>query len=581
MQTAPPGPPFPMPALRQDSISQLAPRLALPLAAFAALRAYSALEPGPAAAEGAFLSLFAVTLLLAVAALAVEPPLELGAGAILATAAAWAFPAGPARGTAVTLVLVATFGVAAGRRIAACARSGELSFDVALAFSLGAQILLRGHLLFAPERSPKTLFALLGLPVLGAAAVAWLARRHGAAQAVGAAALSLTLAPGWNVSSTLGWVGIAATDLLLRKESSRWERGAALAVLLGTIVRSPGLGLAAAIGGAALSFPRPALGAALAAVLALRWPLGSETLAALAPQALWALFLVPSLVLPGKGKGPAALAALLLTVGIPLMPNPGVLAAPIALAVFAASSAPSVAIPRQVWTGVLFLATAFLASYPWLRPAPLPVALGLAGLVPGWPALLVLVGATLGLAVAGLGVAAEGRTRGAWRLAGAALALALLAFALRLPGAGAPLLTPEVPVVLEAGRPRWVQAVSFPGPRSLVVESSLSNGAPLAQGTPVATVRMLDARGGRREWKLRAGVDSGEWAALRPDVLRGATLESPAPWVSWIAGDFLAQRYRSREEIDGVEAASRIEIEREATLPPEVTIALHQVEVRR
>jgi hypothetical protein len=569
-------------ALRQDSppLPQLAARLAIPLATFAALRCYSALEPGASGApEGAFLALFAAALLLTVAAFAVSPALELGAGALIATTAVWSLPPGPARGTALTVTLAATFVVAASRRLRVAVRKGELPFDLAVALALGAQILLRGHLLFAPERTPKTLFALLGLPVIGAGALWLLAKRYGVAQTVCAAALSLTLAPGWNVSSTLGWAGLAAGEALVRKDGPRALRGAALLAALGVVIRAPGLGFASLICGAALALPLPALGAALVTALFLRGPFDPSSLAAAAPQALWALLLVPSLILPARGRWPAALAALLLTIAIPLTPNAGVLAAPIALAALAASSRASIAVPRFVWSGALFLVSALLASYPWLRSLPLPAALRLVGLTPHWFSFLPLAGAVLGLAAIGFWMTREAQERAGWRFAGAALGLVFLAAGLGLTRPGQALLTPEIPVLLEAGQPRWSKPLSGASPRRVTVESSLSNAAGLSRGTPIATVRLFDEGGGHRDWTLRAGIDSGEWAARRPDVLLGAVLESPGPWVSWIADGFLAQRYRSRTELPRGGRAARIEIERAPALPADVTLAIHQLEI--
>lgn len=73
-------------------------RAAVPLAALAAIAVFAAREPAPAGAEGIYLAVLAGAALLAVAFLAPAPPVELGAGALLTVAAAWALPAGPGRG---------------------------------------------------------------------------------------------------------------------------------------------------------------------------------------------------------------------------------------------------------------------------------------------------------------------------------------------------------------------------------------------------------------------------------------------------------------------------------------------------
>ena len=128
----------------------------------------------------------------------------------------------------------------------------------------------------------------------------------------------------------------------------------------------------------------------------------------------------------------------------------------------------------------------------------------------------------------------------------------------------------------------------FVGPEALI-HRGIEGGAigavsALASAFPeqvAAVVREPTAAGAESLAELRAGVDSGEWAAQRPDVLASARLESPAPWVSWIANGFYAQRYRSRKELDPGFQAERLEIERSAALPPEVALAIHQVEVER
>ncbi len=383
---------LPMLAPREDllPLRPLVARLAVPLATYAAMRTYAGLEADPnAAAEGIFLALFSGALLFAVALL---PGLafELGAGSLLATAALWSLPPGPARGTAISIILTATLVVAALRRLPEAGRQGKLPLRLAISLSLGAQVLLRGHLLFAPERNPKTLFALFVLPLAGALAVWWAARRHGVGPAACAAALTLTLAPGWNVSSLLGWIGFVAGESLVRKETPRGERWTALLLGLGIVARFGLSGAAFLVCGTALAMPLPALGAAAALALAFSWPAGPAAFAGAWPRLFWCLLLVPSLLLPQRERRPAALAALLLAVALPLAPNPGVLAAPVALAVFAASTRPGIAQPRHAWAAILFAASALLASYPWLRPTPLPAALRLFGLSPGWLPFLLL-----------------------------------------------------------------------------------------------------------------------------------------------------------------------------------------------
>ena len=144
-------------------------------------------------------------------------------------------------------------------------------------------------------------------------------------------------------------------------------------------------------------------------------------------------------------------------------------------------------------------------------------------------------------------------------------------------------------MVLDAGHPVWEAPISGKSSvGSVVVESSLSNGAGLAPGTPVAIVRLrntgrnTDRNTGRPEanWVLRAGEGTGEWAARRPDVAQ-AGVKAPGPWVSWVAGDFLGQRYRTRWTLERPESPSSLRIERAPGVPPDLAVAVYQLEIRR
>jgi hypothetical protein len=137
-------------------------------------------------------------------------------------------------------------------------------------------------------------------------------------------------------------------------------------------------------------------------------------------------------------------------------------------------------------------------------------------------------------------------------------------------------------VILDPAHPAWVAGYSAPRQvGGVVVESSLSSGAGLADGTPVATVRLRDDAGRSVLWILRAGEGTGEWAARRPDVERTARLRSPPAWISWIAGDFFAQRYRAAWSLEVPARCTQVRVELARGLPLDVGLTLHQVEVRR
>jgi hypothetical protein len=558
-------------------------RLLTPLAALAAMASFAAREAVPAgAAESLYLALLATAVLLPAGFLAPWPAFELGLGSALATAVVWGLSPGPGRGAAMAVVLLGILAVAAGRALTG--RVGEgLRIGVAIPLALGLQVLMRGDLLFGPVPALRTAVALVALPAVGGIAVSVLARRHGTALALIAGGTALLPAPGLNVSSTLALVALAAGDFLAWERTGRISKGIAAVALLAPIAWAPGPGIAMAVCGLALWRPWIGLGLAVPAAAGLAW-LSPAPWTATALQAVWLPLLVPAALVPQRDRIASIasiITAVLMAATIPQVPNVATLAAPLALAALSMRRDAAFAVPQAVWTGALAAGTALLAGYPWLREEPLSTALSRLGLPPG-PALAAWT-AGLFLALAGLGVL-MGRSwsepvRSA-RLAGVAAACLALASMLGLPHAGTPLLAPEVPVVLDAGHPAWESRVPGPAVGSVVVESSLSNGAGLARGTPVAIVRLRDAAGRSLDWTLRAGEATGEWAARRPDVAR-AGVTAPRPWISWIAGDFFAQRYRTRWTLERPERAAVLRVERAPGVPPDLEVAVYQVEVRR
>ncbi|HBL31167.1 MAG TPA: hypothetical protein DD490_30440 [Acidobacteria bacterium] len=473
------------------------------------------------------------------------------------------------------LLVAAALGAAVARRLPLA-----LTLPVALPLALGLQVLLRGgELLFAPQLSIRSLVALLVLPAAGAVATTVLARRHGPLALV-AAGTALLLAPGWNVAATLGLVALAAGDVLAQADRGRIVKGLALLALLVPIAWDPLPGLATAAAALVLARPKEGPFVALAvaaglAVFALRDPGW--------PSTAWLPFLLlPASLLPGRDRWLQALAALALALTVPRLPDISAMAAPLALLALG-GGAPLPAGGRAVgegsgvrslWTAVLLGATGLLAAYPWLRADPLREALGLFGLA-GTP-LCALVAVAAAFILTGLGWIGLRRAP-AFLAAGALFAAAWM----QIPAAGKPLLPPASTVALDATHPSWTSPLAAQPVGTLVVESSLSNGAGLANGTPVATVH-LTARDGRiTSWPLLAGEDTGEWAARRPDVAAASVLVSPPAWISWVAGDFFGQRYRTRRTVDAPGPFTGVTIARHPALPPEVRLALHAVEVRK
>jgi hypothetical protein len=549
----------------------------IPLAALASMAVFAGREVDPAgAAESGYLAALATAVLLAAASVALRPAPEIGLGAVLATAAVWALPAGPARGGAVVLVVGVTLVVAGLRALRRVLP--ELPVEVAVPLALGFQVLLRGELLFRLQMNPRTLVALVALPVAAGLAASVLARRHGGMAAAVAAGTVLVLAPGWNVAATLGMIALAAGDVLARRELGWPVRGAALAVLLAPIAWEPWTGAVAAILGLALAFPKPAAVLALVAFavrLALMG-LAPGVVPATADGLAFPLLLVPALLLTDRSRFSFVVIAAVLASVAPQVPDLSALAAPVAFMVLFLR--PQGWAVQRAWTGMLLGAAVLSASYPWLRSES-PVEKLLAQPGP-W---------TLGIALAlpflffGIGWAFERisvrRPEPRWGPGAAIVALGVAASMPVLLAPGTPLI-PGGTVVLDAAHPVWETTLPPQRVRAVAVESSLSNAAPLATGTPVATVRFQGVNGGAPAWPLKAGEETGEWAALRPDVLPTARLRSPSPWISWVAGDFLGQGYRGVWKLQQPQRAARLRIERAAGLPADVVIALHGVEVR-
>ncbi|HEX7183286.1 MAG TPA: hypothetical protein VF756_15710, partial [Thermoanaerobaculia bacterium] len=539
-------------------------RAFVPLAALAAMAVFATRDLAPAgSAEGLYLALLSAAGLLAAGFLAPPPAFELGAGAALATLAVWALPPGPGRGAAVVLLLAAVLVVAAARRLAQVLPA--LPVDVTIPLALGLQVLLRGDLLFQLQPSPRPLVALVALPVAGAVAVSILAGRDRGGPALIAAGTALLLAPGWNVATTLGLIALAAGELLERPGLGRVAKITAAIVLVAPIAWEPGPGIVAAVAGLSLWRPRIALALALPAAIGL--PLFFRGSLAI-PEAVWLPFLlIPAFLLPERGRIWNAATALLLAFGTPLIPDLSALAAPLALAALSIEAFPLSRTegrgrergpggegppPQAVWTGTLLALTALLAAYPWLRQEPLREALALFGLAPGPLAVAAVAASFLAIAAAGWAL------RRAWLAAGLAAGAVFLAAVIHLPYPGVPLLSPETSATLDPAHSAWEARLPPRALDSLVVESSLSNGAGLANGTPVATL-YLD--GERRI--LRAGEETGEWAARRPDVERSAALVSPPAWVSWISEGFFAQRYRALWTVESPGLLERVRIERD------------------
>lgn len=531
------------------------------------------------AAESLYLAFLATAVLLAVAVLSPPPALELATGAALATAIVWALPPGPGRGAAMGLLLAALLAVATARRLASVARTADgLPPAVTVPLALGLQLLLRGAELLSPALNLHSVVVFLALPTAGAIGVSFLAERYGPGRALTAAAVALALAPGWNVASTLSLLALAAGGWIATAEAPvRSWRLLAWPFLVAPLLWEPRSGWGAALAGLALAFPRAALRlAAVAGAVALALGSAVPGLTGIS----WLLLLVPTVVIGRRETLLPAATAIVLAACVPWVPDRAVLAAPLALAALTALGVGAgwTAAAGRFWAAAVLAGVTLLAGYPWLRADPLAAALSWVGLAPG--SARALVPALAVILLWGLEEIARRSRALAFvpRLPalGAVAALVFPALVLHLPKPRVALLPPSSEVRLTAEQPHreaaLPAALARSGARALIVGSSLTNGAALPAGTPVATI-VCD---GETPRVLRAGVETGEWAARRPDVAARGTPLAPSAWISSIGDGFFTQRYRARLAFP---CRGTLQVERSAGLPREVEIVLHVVEL--
>lgn len=598
--------------------ASLGARVLPALAATVAIFAFgAAAAEAPAGAETSYLAFAAGVVLLSAAAVAPRPGLEIAAGALLVTVAAWALPDGPARGAVAMALAAGTLAVAAARWLGRVAEERSLPALGVVGLALGLQALLRGAELLHAGSPLRAVALFVAFPAVGALAVLGIGRAFGRWPALLAGGAAVLMAPGFRPASLAALVALAAAPWLCGSPAPgrpladrRIALGARIAAAL--LLAAPfawdlraalvaaAAGIAAALAVAEEPGPgwRPWLAPAVAALALVLLALGAGRPApeVIALVAL-AVLAVPVIVVTGPERAAAALAALLLAVAAARgVTVEGALAAPVALAALAVAPGPArdrgtLFVAQGAWLAAALGLGSLLGAYPWLRAEPFPELLPLLGVGPTPIFVLVAVLAMVGLAA--LGARSERRheasshqgDRGgrAARVTGWATAgVIAAALVVRIPAAGTPRIDRH-PVILDAERPVF----SAPGGgvaepvASLVLDSSLANSAALPAGTPVATVRLRHADGAETAWVLRAGVETGEWAADRPD-LAASELVVPDPWLSWVAEEegFFGRRYRSVRRLAQPAPVERIAIELRDDLPEDVSLTLFHLEPR-
>ncbi|MCP3959972.1 MAG: hypothetical protein GY719_19175 [bacterium] len=562
-------------------------RLVVPVAAMAAAHAFAWTQSDPVGrAEAVYLGLLSAGMLAVIASLGAlgrqRGAPELPATALLATAAMWIAYQGPSRGAAVSLILV--IGLAASAARVLLAPGGglrpELDPGVAVALALGLQILMRGDLLLAPLLDRRALVSLLLLPLAAGWAVSILAARFGVGRALLAGGLAAVLAPGFTVTSTLALYALAAGALIGSRPRHAVVRWAPIVSLVLLALWAPPRGILFALAGAGLAGVSGVVPPLLLVAVAGLTMLSDQTRVPIEAVRSWlgAALLVPAAALaPAGGRWLMRLGALLALSAALISRTPEAMAAGVALAALATPPAGATARLQRAWCLTLVVAVSLLAAYPWVREDPRGDLLTLLGWTNEPSAFLMLLALIPGL---GLLFDRLGDTLPRWLSRPLPVACLVLLWALvRTVTPTAVLVDSYGPVVLNERTASWQHDLPAEAIGSVALDSNLTGGVALVPGTEVAVVELHGADGEvLREWPLRAGFDTAEWAASRADL----TILAPAPWISTVApgGTFFAQRFRMRFDEEDVDAA-KIAIRRGGDLPAETAVVIYRLELRQ
>jgi hypothetical protein len=123
------------------------------------------------------------------------------------------------------------------------------------------------------------------------------------------------------------------------------------------------------------------------------------------------------------------------------------------------------------------------------------------------------------------------------------------------------------------------------GTRRVAVVSQMANAAQLPYGTAVARVR-LTSDGRHTTYPVRAGVETGEWAARRAELRGLPGSHAPEPWKSFVAPPSAAraaeigQIYRAEFAVPESTVPTTFEILPAADLPAGTLFEVRGVEWR-
>ena len=559
---------------------------AVALAAGIAMFTYAGGLANPAAgAETHYLAVWATAVLLALAGLAVQPALDLAGAAVLTTLVVWVVPYGPTRGAAIGLLLTMAFAAIEFRYLEKT--GSKLTWTWAVATAMGLQFLCRADRFLTLAVEPSVLVAVVALPVAAAVLFIVLQQREGILPSLLALTTAALLVPGWSVTVILSLSAVGGGVLWRNRLAARWLMvSLAVAVVFAGYWWQPSLAwllllviLAKALPGNWITGITAVLATGVLVVFLPSVRDWSEVarLMALGP------ILLPALLLPTDSRRANSIQALVLAVlALRTVAGPAALAAPLALGALSLRSRAVAAHLQLLWSGVLLAGVALLGAYPWLRTQALEDALAIFGLHVSWPSAIAVAAMLWVLTFLCAALADRSNRLESKPAVIGGLVLLLLAWIALPPRATRPLA--DSIHVLSASQ--GALAVELDGPiqtSSVVIDSYLENSVSLPTGTPVGRLTLVGADGEHRSRLLRAGLETGEWAARRPDVADHPGFRAPPHWLAWVTadGDLFAQRYRFEWRLDRSPDIVQFKIERLDDLPAEVSLAIFHLELRR
>ena len=560
--------------------------LAVALAAGLAMLTYAgALTDPTAGAETQYLAIWSTAVLIALAGLALPPALDLAGAAALVTLVVWAVPFGPVRGATVGVLLTVALATVTLRYLEKT--GGNLTWGWAIPTAMALQYLCRAERFLGVELDSPTLISLVMLPLTVSAVFMALQRREGTLPALLAAATVALLVPGWSVSVTLSLLALLVGVLFRDRLTPRWVAVVlAILVVLAADSWHPSLGwllllviLAKAVPAGWLS----GLGAIVATtLLCIFLPAVREWSEVVQLMALGPI-LLPALVLPSDTRRANSIQAFVLAIlALRTVGGPAPLAAPLALGALSLRSKAVAAHLQLFWSGILLALVAILGGYPWLRSPALEDALARFGVQISWPHAIAVAAVLWALSLLCAAMTERNRRLECRPVLAGGLVLVVLAWLALPPSAERPF--GDRIQVLNSAHSEIKMDLDTAWPTStVVIDSYLDNSPYLPTGTPVGRLTLIAANGEQRSWLLRAGLETSEWAARRPDVASLSGFTAPSHWLALVpaGGEFFAQRYRAQWELDTTSDIVGLELERLDGLPSEVSLAVFHLELRR